>query len=110
MCFTGVTEGSTASQLYTKRKNNINTAELEAQFLAQCACETTLRKWLKELGGEFYFSDKAYGYKYRGAGYIQLTGDYNYQAFANAVGDDQIYNIGADYVASCQAWQAAGWW
>lgn len=32
------------------------------------------------------------GYKYRGRGYIQLTGKDNYRAFSNAVGDDILNN------------------
>ena len=80
-----------------------------SHFLAQCAYESNFGKWLTEIGSENYFSDRAYGYKYRGAGYIQLTWDYNYQAFANYMGDPEIYNQGADYVATNYAWAAAGW-
>ena len=94
----------------TLKKNNIRTKEQKAHFLSQCAYETNYGKWLTEIGSEEYFTGKPYGYKYRGAGYIQLTWDYNYRSFANYMGDDEIYNQGADYVAAHYAWQAAGWW
>ena len=61
------------------------------------------------MGDRDYFSNKDYGYKYRGAGYIQLTWDYNYSDFAKAVDDEEIYNQGAEYVAENYAWRAAGW-
>jgi len=79
------------------------------QFLAQCAKETNFGTWLTEYGGKEYFDKKAYGYKYRGAGYIQLTWDYNYKKFSEAMGDYAIYTQGADYVAENYAWQVAGW-
>ena len=90
-------------------QNNILTSMEISHFLAQCAYESNFGKWLTEIGSENYFSDRAYGYKYRGAGYIQLTWDYNYQAFSNYMGDPEIYNQGADYVATNYAWAAAGW-
>ena len=94
----------------TVKRNNIKTKEQKAHFLSQCAYETNYGKWLTEIGGQEYFAKKAYGYKYRGAGYIQLTWDYNYRNFANYIGDEEIYNQGANYVAEHYAWQAAGWW
>ena len=109
MGFKNVTTGCAANYVYTIVENGIDTPEEEAHFLAQCAKETNYGKWLKEIGGKEYFSKKEYGYKYRGAGYIQLTWDYNYKSFAKAMGDDLIYTEGADYVAAHYAWQAAGW-
>jgi putative chitinase len=38
------------------------------------------------------------GYRYRGRGYIQLTGKSNYQAFSNFIGEDCVAN--ADWVAT----------
>lgn len=43
-------------------------------------------------------------------GYIQVTGRNNYQAFADAVGDQEIVNQGADYVVHNYAWEVAGYW
>ncbi len=93
----------------TLKTNNIAKKEHIAAFLAQCAYETNYGTWLTEIGSEVYFANTEYGYKYRGAGYIQITWDYNYRDFANAMGDPEIYNQGADYVASNYAWAAAGW-
>ena len=50
------------------------------------------------------------GFKFRGAGYIQVTGRRNYQAFADAMNDQEIVNQGADYVVKNYAWEAAGYW
>lgn len=91
------------------RENNILTSVEISHFLAQCAAETNFGQWLTELGSDSYFAANGYGKKYRGAGYIQLTWDYNYQAFADYMGDPEIYNQGADYVAANYAWEAAGW-
>jgi len=90
-------------------KYDIDTPEEKAHFFAQCAYESNYGLWLTELGDKTYFSNKDYGYKYRGAGYIQLTWDYNYRDFSIAMDDDEIYNQGADYVAKNYAWRAAGW-
>jgi len=90
--------------------NGITTAVLVSHFLAQCAVESNFGKWLTELGNESYWSTNGYGAKFRGAGYIHITWDYNYLAFANSVGDMEIYNQGAEYVAANYAWQASAWW
>ena len=50
------------------------------------------------------------GFKFRGAGYIQVTGRYNYETFATAIGNQEIVNKGADYLAQNYAWEAAGYW
>ncbi|MBY0475778.1 MAG: glycoside hydrolase family 19 protein [Nitrosomonas sp.] len=47
------------------------------------------------------------GYKYRGRGYIQLTGKDNYSAFANSVSDDILGN--PDLVASQYPLLSAAW-
>ena len=47
------------------------------------------------------------GYKYRGRGYIQLTGKTNYTAFAKSVGDDVVAN--PDLVASKYPLLSAAW-
>ena len=88
----------------------IDSPNEKAHFFAQCAYESNFGMWLTELGSDAYFDNTDYGKKYRGAGYIQLTWDENYSKFAKAMGDPEIYNQGAEYVACYYAWQAAGWW
>ena len=107
--FKDTSEKSVAGLNTTLITNNIRQTNEISHFLAQCAYETNWGTWLTEIGSTEYFSNKPYGYKYRGAGYIQLTWDYNYKAFSEAMGDPEIYNQGADYVAENYAWQAAGW-
>jgi uncharacterized protein YjdB/predicted chitinase len=50
------------------------------------------------------------GPKFKGGGYIQITGRSVYQAFANAVGDQKIVTQGVSYVAANYAWEAAGYY
>ncbi|MEW4426848.1 RHS repeat-associated core domain-containing protein [Paenibacillus pabuli] len=104
---------------------DITTKERISHFLSQVMQESELGRWTTELGGRNYFSkyepgtklgkqlgntEKGDGYKFRGAGYIQMTGRYNYQRFADAMGDPKIMKIGAEYVAKNYAWRAAGFW
>jgi putative chitinase len=47
------------------------------------------------------------GYKFRGRGYIQLTGKDNYTAFGKSIGEDMTVN--PDKVASTYALLSAAW-
>lgn len=49
------------------------------------------------------------GPRYKGAGYIQLTGRANYQAFANYIKDPEVMS-GVSYVASRYPFTSAGYW
>lgn len=73
-----------------------------AMFIAQCAHETGGFKWLKELGNDSYFrkynnrkdlgNGPNDGARFKGRGYIQLTGRFNYTRFAKASGIDVVSN------------------
>ena len=97
---------------------DITTPERIRHFISQCSHESGAGKWPKELAsGEAYEgradlgnTQPGDGPKYKGGGYIQLTGRYNYQAFANAMGDPMIMEGGAAYVAEKYPWSSAGFW
>ena len=52
---------------------------------------------------------KGDGLRFKGAGYIQLTGRFNYQKFANSIGDNNVMK-GAKYVSKNYPWSSAGFW
>lgn len=98
-------------------KYEINTPDRIAHFISQCGHESGLGMFTKELA-----SGKAYegrvdlgnvnpgdGPRYKGSGYIQLTGRSNYQRFANHIGDAAVMQ-GVDYVATKYPWSSAGFW
>ena len=49
------------------------------------------------------------GPKYKGAGFIQVTGRYNYQQFANHIKDPKVMN-GVDYVSQTYPFTISGYW
>ncbi len=50
------------------------------------------------------------GPKFKGGGYIQLTGRYNYTRFSEYIDDPEVVNQGVSYVAENYPWQSAGFW
>ena len=98
----------------------INTPARIRHFISQCSHESGCGKYTKELASESYCSryegrtdlgntQPGDGCKFKGAGYIQLTGRYNYQQFANFIGDQGVMN-GVDYVANKYPWTSAGYY
>lgn len=90
------------------QRNGITGTELIA-LLAQVAVETQYYDQMVERGSREYFNryepntspDRAEilgntvqgdGYKYRGRGYVQLTGKYNYEQASKALGVDYVEN------------------
>ncbi len=63
-------------------KYEINTPERILHFLVQCSYESEYGRAVVENGDEEYFEEKEYNGKYIGGGYLQMTWDYNYTAFA----------------------------
>jgi len=98
-------------------KFGITTSARRRHFISQCSHESACGVYTKELAsGQAYEGRKDLGNtqpgdgpRFKGAGYIQLTGRYNYQAFANYIGDQSVMT-GVDYVASKYPWQSAGFW
>ena len=101
-------------------KFKINTSARIRHFISQCSHESACGKYTQELGGQSYCSkydgrkdlgntQKGDGCRFKGAGYIQLTGRYNYQKFANYMGDNRIME-GVSYVAQKYPWTSAGFW
>ena len=94
----------------------ITTPERIRHFLSQTAHESGGGRYKKELAsGEAYNnrSDLANGPtdgpKYKGAGYIQLTGKYNYSRLSEYLNDPRVME-GVDYVAENLPFTSAGYW
>jgi putative chitinase len=95
----------------------ITTPERIRHFLSQTAHESGGGRYKKELA-----SGEAYEYRddlgntspgdgplYKGAGYIQLTGKYNYSRLSDYLCDPHVMD-GVDYVAENLPFTSAGYW
>jgi predicted chitinase len=86
-------------------------------FLSQTAHESGGGRYKKELASGWDYEDRADlgntqsgdGPRYKGAGYIQLTGRANYQDFADFIKDPAVMQ-GVDYVADNYPFSSAGFW
>lgn len=95
----------------------INTPARMRHFLSQTAHESGGLQWFAELAsGEDYEGRSDLGNihpgdgpRYKGAGVIQLTGRYNYQAFSDFIQDPNVMN-GVDYVSTTYPFSSAGFW
>lgn len=98
-------------------KFEINTPVRIRHFISQCSHESGCGYYMTEESsgqayeyrkdlGNIYAGD---GVKFKGAGYIQLTGRSNYQALADYLGDINVMQ-GASYVAANYPWTSAGYW
>ena len=87
----------------TASKFNITTNLRLAHFLSQCAHESGNFKYTKELGDDAYFqkyegrkalgnTQPGDGSKFKGRGFIQLTGRVNYENFSKFCGEDCVSN------------------
>ena len=98
-------------------KFQINTPNRIRHFISQISHESGGGKWMKELAsGDNYEGRKDLGNtqpgdgrKYKGAGFIQLTGRANYSDFSKYMNDPKIMD-GVDYVALNYPATSAGFW
>ena len=98
-------------------KYEITTAPRIRHFLSQTAHESGGGRYKKELAsGEAYNgrddlgnTSPGDGPKYKGAGYIQLTGKYNYSRLAEYLDDPRVME-GVEYVAENLPFTSAGYW
>jgi len=94
----------------------ITTPERIRHFLSQTAHESGGGRYKKELAsGEAYNNRSDLGNgptegpMYKGAGYIQLTGKYNYSRLSEYLNDPRVME-GVDYVAENLPFTSAGYW
>ena len=93
----------------------ITTPQRIRHFLSQTAHESGGGRWKKELASGWDYEGRKNlgntqpgdGPRFKGAGYIQLTGRANYQDFANFTKDPQVMQ-GANYVADKYPFSSAG--
>lgn len=95
----------------------IDTPSRQRHFLSQTAHESGGGRWKRELSDGWYLEGRADlgntqqgdGPRYKGAGYIQLTGRYNYQRLSDYLGDPRVME-GVEYVAEQLPFTSAGYW
>lgn len=99
---------------------DLSTVNRVAMFVAQCAHETGRFRYVKEIGNDAYFQKYEFrkdlgnvqpgdGVKFKGRGFIQITGRYNYTQCANAIGIDIVAHpeLAETYAVAAQV---AGWY
>ena len=99
------------------RTFDITTQPRLRHFISQCSHESNGGRWMKEFAsGNDYEgrkdlgnTQKGDGPRYKGAGFIQVTGRYNYQQFANYIKDPKVMN-GVDYVSQTYPFTVSGYW
>lgn len=85
------------------KQYGLDTVEKQAHFWAQMAHETGGFRWPEELGGREYFrrydgrkdlgnTQPGDGYRFKGRGFIHLTGRHNYKKFGDRIGEDLVNN------------------
>lgn len=111
------------------KKYSMNYRLIICHFISQCMQESQKGKYPSEAGWIPKSSQKKYcskydyrndlgnykkgdGYKYRGVGYIQVTGKYNQSKFADAVKDQKIKTKGASYILKKKEylWSISTYW
>jgi putative chitinase len=99
------------------KKADITNKPRICHFLSQISHESGGGRYTKELasGEDYEFRDdlgnyyEGDGVKFKGAGYIQLTGRANYQEFSDYMKDPKIMD-GVDYVSKTYPMGSASFW
>ena len=86
-------------------------------FISQCSHESACGVYTQEIASGTAYNGRTDlgntqpgdGPRFKGAGYLQLIGRYNYQRFANFIGDQNVMQ-GVAYVAAHYPWTSAGYW
>ena len=95
------------------------TTEEMVHFLGQCGHESCGLRYPVEIHDGSNYEGRSDlgnthpgdGVKYAGTGYIQVTGRYNHQSFANAIGDQKVMELGKTYTCDKYPWSiSAHWW
>ncbi|NIK67947.1 hypothetical protein [Paenibacillus sp. BK720] len=113
----GVTDAMLQDLNETLQRFGINTWARIAHFMSQTGLESGLGKYTRELAsGQAYENRRDLGNiqpgdgpRFKGAGFIQMTGRNNYQRFATYIGDPNVMQ-GVEYVAARYPWSSAGFW
>ena len=94
--------------------------ELEmVYFLGQCGHESAGLRYPVEIHDGSNYEGRedlgntqpGDGVKFAGTGWIQVTGRYNHQSFADAIGDPEVMNQGKSYTSEKYPWSISGhWW
>lgn len=90
-------------------KFEITSRESIVQFLAIAAAESGYGQEYLEIGNDAYWEAHGYNRNTRGAGYIQVTHDYNHQAFLDFIGDDYSGANTASYIAENYPLEVSVW-
>jgi putative chitinase len=88
------------------------------EFLAQTAHESGGLKYSKELASGWDYewredlgnTQAGDGPKYKGCGYLQVTGRSNHQRFADSVNDQEVMRQGCEYTAKVYPASISGFW
>ncbi len=97
---------------------DISTKERLAHFLSQVLHESGCFRYKEEIAsGKAYEGrkdlgniNKGDGEKYKGAGWIQVTGRYWYSEFGKYIEDEKVIEMGVRYVAKRYAGSITGYW
>jgi predicted chitinase len=87
-------------------------------FLAQISHESGGGRWMEELASGAAYEGRTDlgnvlpgdGVKFKGAGYLQVTGRFNYTKLAVALNDPKVVDLGCEYVAQTYPATSAAWW